>query len=74
VVLLILIYAIYLESGVYITKCNLGLGFFWKFNVVLRFMWSKVIKKSKKDNGLKKEKLKRYDPLETSSLSLLMIA
>jgi hypothetical protein len=24
-----------LDLGVYVTKCNLGLGFFWKFNVVL---------------------------------------
>ncbi len=29
------VYAIYLDSKVYVTKCNMGLGFFWKFNVVL---------------------------------------
>jgi hypothetical protein len=37
-------------------------------------MWSKIIEKSKKANGLKKEKSKTSDPLKTSSLSLLMIA
>jgi hypothetical protein len=31
----ILAYAIYLYLGVYIINCNLGLGFFLKFNVVL---------------------------------------
>jgi hypothetical protein len=31
----ILVYVIYLDLGVYVTKCNLGFGFFWKFNVVL---------------------------------------
>ncbi len=30
-----LVYAIYLYSGFYVTKCNLGFGFFLKFNVVL---------------------------------------
>jgi hypothetical protein len=30
-----LVYAIYLDSRVYATKCNMGFGFFWKFNVVL---------------------------------------
>jgi hypothetical protein len=37
-------------------------------------MWSKVIKKRRKVNGLKKERLERSDPLETSTLSLLFIA
>ncbi len=31
----VLVYAIYLDSRVYVTKCNLGLGFFWKFNDVM---------------------------------------
>ncbi len=31
----ILVYAIYLDSWVYVTKCNLGLQFLWKFNVVM---------------------------------------
>jgi hypothetical protein len=38
------------------------------------FMWSKVIEKRRKANGLKRDRLKRSDPLETSNLSLLMIA
>ncbi len=29
------VYAIYLDSGIYITNCNLVLGFFLKFNVAL---------------------------------------
>jgi hypothetical protein len=37
-------------------------------------MWFKVIEKSKKAIGLKREKLERSNPLETSSLSLLVIA
>jgi hypothetical protein len=36
-------------------------------------MCSKVIEKNKKARGLKRERLERSDPLETSSLSLLMI-
>ncbi len=64
----------YLYLGVYITKCNLGLGVFWKFNDVLGFMWSKVIEKSRKASELKRERLERFDPLEISSLSFLVIA
>jgi hypothetical protein len=30
-----LLYAIYWDSNVYVTKCNLGFGFLWKFNVVM---------------------------------------
>ncbi len=30
-----LVYAIYLDSGIYVTKCNMGLGFLWKFDVVI---------------------------------------
>jgi hypothetical protein len=37
-------------------------------------MWSKAIEKNRKANGLKREILKKSDPLETSSLSLLVIA
>jgi hypothetical protein len=37
-------------------------------------MWSKAIEKSRKANGLKREISKRSDTLETSSLSLLVIA
>jgi hypothetical protein len=36
-------------------------------------MWSKVIEKRRKPSGLKKKRLERLDPLETSSLSLLVI-
>jgi hypothetical protein len=35
-------------------------------------MWSKGIEKNMKASGLKKERSKRYNPLETSSLSFLM--
>jgi len=59
--------------GFYVTKCNMGLGFFWKFNCS-RFMWSKVIEKRRKANGLKRERSERSDALETSSFSLLVIA
>jgi hypothetical protein len=37
-------------------------------------MWFKEIERRKKAIGLKKEKLERSDPLETSSLSLLVKA
>jgi hypothetical protein len=37
-------------------------------------MWSKVIEKRRKVSGFKKERLERFDPLETSTLSLLVIA
>jgi hypothetical protein len=37
-------------------------------------MWSKVIEKIRKASGLKREGLERSNFLETSSLSLLMIA
>jgi hypothetical protein len=30
-----LVCVIYLDLRVYVTKCNLGLGFLWKFNVVM---------------------------------------
>jgi hypothetical protein len=36
-------------------------------------MWSEVIEKNKA-NGFKKERLKRSNPLKTSSLSFLVIA
>ncbi len=68
-----MVYAIYLYLGVYITKCNLGLGFLKKFNVVLGVMWLKVIEKNRKASGLKRKRLERFDPLETSSLSFLVI-
>jgi hypothetical protein len=36
-------------------------------------MWFKIIEKRRKTNGLKRERSKKSDPLETSSLSLLVI-
>jgi hypothetical protein len=51
----------------------MGFGFLWKFNVVMGFMWSKVIEKNKKVNGLKRKRSEKSDPLKTSTLSLLMI-
>jgi hypothetical protein len=36
-------------------------------------MWSKVIEKRRKASGLKRKKSNRFDRLETSSLSLLVI-
>jgi hypothetical protein len=37
-------------------------------------MWSKVIEKNNKANGLKRERLEKSDPLlKTSSLSLLVV-
>jgi hypothetical protein len=37
-------------------------------------MWSKEIEKRRKASGLKKEIFERFDPLKTSSLSLLVMA
>jgi hypothetical protein len=37
-------------------------------------MWSKEIEKRRKASGFKREKLKRSNPLETSSISLLVMA
>jgi hypothetical protein len=37
-------------------------------------MWSKVIEKRKKANGLKRKRSEKFNPLEASSLSLLVIA
>ncbi len=48
------VYAIYLDLGVYVTKCNMGIGFLWKFSC-FGFMWSKEIEKRRKANGLKRE-------------------
>jgi hypothetical protein len=36
-------------------------------------MWFEIIEKRRKANGLKRERSKRSYPLETSSLSLLVI-
>jgi hypothetical protein len=39
---------------VYVTKCNLELGFLLKFHVVLG-LWSKEIERRRKASGLKSE-------------------
>jgi len=35
-------------------------------------MWFKVIEKRREANGFKRERSERFDPLKTSSLSLLV--
>ncbi len=52
----VLVYATYLNSGVYVTKCNLGLGFLWKFNVVLGLCGLKKLKREGRSMG-SREKL-----------------
>jgi hypothetical protein len=42
---------------IYVTKCNLGIGFLWKFDEVIGSYGLKKLKKRKKANGLKREKL-----------------
>jgi hypothetical protein len=37
-------------------------------------MWSKEIEKRRKANGFKRKRSKRFEPLETSSLFLLVMA
>jgi hypothetical protein len=62
------VYAIYLYSGVCITKCNLGLGFF-KFNVVLGvyMVWSNW-EYTRRLVGLRERKrLKRFNSSKTLS-------
>jgi len=68
-----LVYAIYLDSRVYVTKFNLGLGFLWKFDVVMDLCGLKKLKKEGKPMG-SRERSKTSNPLETSSLSLLVMA
>jgi hypothetical protein len=36
-------------------------------------MWSQIIEKRRKADGLRRERSERCDPLETSSFSLLVI-
>jgi len=47
----ILVYAIYLDSGVYVTKCNLGLGFLWNFNVFWGLCGLKKLRREGKPMG-----------------------
>jgi hypothetical protein len=62
-----------LDSWVCVTKFNLGLGFLWKFDVVMDLCGLKKLRKEGKPMG-SRERSKRFDPLETSSLSLLVMA
>jgi hypothetical protein len=48
-----LVYAIYLDLGIYITKCNLGLGFMWKLDVVLDLYGLKKLRGEKRQMGSK---------------------
>jgi hypothetical protein len=47
----VLVYAIYLDF--YVTKCNLGLGFFWKFNVILGLCGLKKLRRERRPVGSK---------------------
>ncbi len=59
------------SSGIYVTKCKQEFEFLWKSNVVLGSCGLKTFRRRKKASGLKRERLERFDPLETSSLSLM---
>jgi hypothetical protein len=48
-----------LNLGAYVTKCNLGLGFLWKFNVVLGLCGLKKLRRENKASGLKRERDER---------------
>jgi hypothetical protein len=43
----------------------------WKSNVVLGLCGLKTLRRRKKASGLKSERSEQFDPLETSSLSLM---
>jgi hypothetical protein len=43
----------------------------WKFNVVMGLCGLKKLKRRRKACGLKRERSEQFDPLETSSLSLM---
>jgi hypothetical protein len=43
----------------------------WKSNVVLGLCGLKNLRRRRKACGLKRERSKQFDPLETSSLSLM---
>jgi hypothetical protein len=68
-----LVYVIYLDSGVYIIKCNIRLEFLWKFNVVLNLYGLKKLRREGRPMG-SRERLETSDPLETSSFFLLVMA
>jgi len=66
-----LVYVIHLGSGIYVTKCKQEFGFLWKSDVVMGSYGLKKLRRRRKASGFKKERSKRFDPLETSSLFLL---
>jgi len=49
-------YAISLGSRIYVKKCNMGLGFLWKLDVVLGSYGLKTLRRKRKANGFKREK------------------
>jgi sterol desaturase/sphingolipid hydroxylase (fatty acid hydroxylase superfamily) len=51
-----LVYAIYLGLGIYVTKCNLGLGFLWKLDAVLGSYGLKKLRRRRKASGFKRER------------------
>jgi hypothetical protein len=50
----VLVYAIYLDSRVYVTRCNLRFGFLWKFNGVLGLCGLKKLKRKGRLMGSRK--------------------
>jgi hypothetical protein len=58
----VLVYAIYLDLGVYVTKCNLGLGFLWKFNVVLGLCGLKKLRGKGRSMGWREKNQNDLNP------------
>ncbi len=48
----------HLGLGIYVTKCNLGLGFLWKLDVVMGSYGLKKLRRKRKASGLKRERSK----------------
>jgi hypothetical protein len=46
-----------LGLGIHVTKCNIGLGFLWKFDVVMGSYGLKKLRRRRKASELKREKL-----------------
>ncbi len=55
-----MVYAIYLNLGVYVTKCNIRLGFFWKFDVVLGLCGLKKLRRERRPMGSRERDLKPF--------------
>jgi len=64
-------YVIYVGWGIYVTECKHELEFLWMSSVILGLCGLKILRRWKKVSGLKRERSKQSDPLETSSLSLM---